>query len=57
MGEVVVKYNSRETPIHATTREDINALLADGCKVNDDRIAAFDNKPGATGKTDQPVYK
>ena len=28
-GEVAVKYDSRETPIHATTREDINSLLSD----------------------------
>ena len=29
-GEVAVEYYSCGTTIHATTREDINALLADG---------------------------
>ena len=46
-----------ETPVHATTRQDINALLEDGYEIGDDRLPAPDNKPSATGKTDRPVYK
>ena len=38
MGEVVVKYDALETPIRATTWEDINTLLADGYGVDDDRL-------------------
>ena len=34
--EVAVKSDQRDTPMHATTREDINALLADGYEVDDD---------------------
>ena len=34
--EVSVKYDACETTINETTREDINALLEDGYKVNDD---------------------
>ena len=56
-GEVSVESDARETPIHATTREDINALLADGYEVDDDRLPAPENTPRNTGKTDQPVYK
>ena len=48
-GEVAVKYDAIETPIHATTREDINDLLADGYEVDDDRLPATDITPSATG--------
>ena len=43
--------------MHATTQEDINDLLADGYKVDDDRLPDPENSPINTGKTDQPVYK
>ena len=56
-GEVAVESDARETPINATTREDINALLAYGYAVNDDRIPVPENTPSNTGKTEQPVYK
>ena len=56
-GEVVVKSDARETPIHATTREDINALLADGYEVDDDRLPAPKNTPRNTVQTDLMVYK
>ena len=55
--DAVVKSDAHETPIHATTIEVINALLADGYKVNDDRLPDPDNTPSNTVKTDQPVYK
>ena len=57
MGEILVKSDARETPIHATNQEDIHALLADGYKVYDDRPPAPKNTPSNTGKNDQPVYK
>ena len=50
--EVAVKYDARETPIHATTRQGIHDLLADGYKVDDARILAPENKPIPTGNTD-----
>ena len=43
--EVVVEYDARETPIHETTQEDINSLLADGYEVDDDRLSDHDNTP------------
>ena len=55
--EVAVKYDARETPIHATNWEGINALLADGYKVDDDRLPVPYNTPSNTGKRDQMVYK
>ena len=57
MGEVVVKYYSLETPMHANTQENINALLADGYEVDDDRLPAPENKHSPIGETEQPVYK
>ena len=56
-GGVAFKYDDRETPIHETTREDINYLLADGYKVDDDILPDPENKPSPTGNTDRPVYK
>ena len=56
-GEVAVKSYTRETPIHATTQEDIHDLLSDGYKVDDDRLPYPKNSPINTDKTDQPVYK
>ena len=53
----LVKSDSLETPIHATTRNNINSLLADGYKVDDDILIAPKNKPINTGYTDRPVYK
>ena len=55
-GEVAVEYDSCDTPIHATTVEDINDLLAYGYKVDNDRLPAPENTPSNTGKMDQPVY-
>ena len=52
---VGVKYDSCETTIHATTQEGINTLLADGYKVDDDRLPDPNNKPSLTGNTYQPV--
>ena len=57
MGEVMVKYDALETPMHANTQENINALLADGYEVDDDRLPAPGNTPINTGKKYQPVYK
>ena len=57
MGEVVVKYDARETTINANTQYELNALLADGYDVNDDRLPAPENTPSNTGKNNQPVYK
>ena len=45
-----VKPNARETPIHATTREDIDYILADDYKVDADRLPDPENKLSATGK-------
>ena len=53
----MVKYDSCETHIQATTREDINYLLVDGYKVDSDRLTTPDNTPSNTGKIDPPVYK
>ena len=39
-GGVHLKSDARETTIHATTREDINALLAYGYEVDYDRFPA-----------------
>ena len=35
-GYVAVKYDAHDTPIHETNREDINNLLEDAHKINDD---------------------
>ena len=43
--------------MHATTREDMNNLLACGYKVDDDRLPAPNNKPSARVDTDRPIYK
>ena len=48
-----VESDARETPIHATTREYINALMAYFYKFNDDRIPTPENKPSDRGDTDQ----
>ena len=37
---VVVEYYYRETPLHATTQEDIHPLLSDGYEFEDDRLTA-----------------
>ena len=55
-GVTIISYY-RENPIHETTREGINDLLADVHEVDDDRFPAPDNKPSLTGDTDRPVYK
>ena len=55
--EVLFKYNARDTLIHATTQEDINALLEDGYEVDDDIFPAADNKLSSTGKTELLVYR
>ena len=49
-GGVEVKPDARETPIHATTREVIDYILADDYKVDDDRLPDLENKLSATGK-------
>ena len=46
-----------ETPIHETSREGINDLLADGYEVDDDIIPALENKPSPIGDTDRSLYK
>ena len=56
-GGVAEEYDACDTPIHATTVEDINSLLAYGYKVDNDRLPAPENTPSNTGKTDQLVYK
>ena len=56
-GEVAVESDARETPIHATNREDINALLAYEYEVDDDRLPAPENTPRDTCQTDPTVYK
>ena len=53
----MVESNYCETPIHATTQEDINDFLADGYKVDSDRLPSPNNTPINTRKTDQPIYK
>ena len=45
---VVVEYNSRETPSCATNQEDINDLLSDGYRFDNDIIPAPKNKPRYT---------
>ena len=47
-GVTIISYY-RENPIHETTREGINDLLADVHEVDDDRFPAPDNKPSLTG--------
>ena len=51
-GEVAVKSDACETPIHANNQEGINALIEDGYKVDDDRIPDPDNIPINIGRTD-----
>ena len=41
----VVKYDARETPIHETTQEGINSLLADGYEVDGDRLPSPKKNP------------
>ena len=57
MGEVVFKYDDRETTIHENSQEDINAVLVDEYEVDDYRLPASENTPSNTGKNNQPVYK
>ena len=57
VGEVTVESVACETPIHETTRQDINVLLKDGYKVNDYRLPAPEYTPRNTDKTYQPEYK
>ena len=56
-GEVTVKSDACETTIQAMTQEDMNALLEDGYKIDDDRLPYTYNKSSATDDTYQPVYK
>ena len=56
-GGGAVELDSHETPIHVTTRDDINDLLLDGYEVDDDRLPSPKNKPNATGATDRPINK
>ena len=56
-GEVQVESDARETPICATAREDINALLVYGYEFDDGRLPTPENTPINTGKNYQPVYK
>ena len=56
-GEVEVESNYFETPIHATTWENINDLLEDVYEVDDDIIPPPKNKPRATENSDRTVYK
>ena len=55
--EVADESDACETSIRETTREDINAVLAYGYNIYDDRLPDYDNKQSATDKTDQRVYK
>ena len=56
-GEVESKYDARETLIHATTQEDISALLADDYEVDDDRFPDPEIKPRNIGKMTNPYKK
>ena len=49
-------YNSRETPIHKITSEDINDLLDSAHKVDYDRLPDPENGPIPTGNTYKSVY-
>ena len=42
--EVAVKSYACETPIHATTQEEINDILSDGYKADDDRLPGPEKK-------------
>ena len=53
----MVKYDALETPIRATTQEDINTLLADGYGVDDDRLSAPENTLRNTGKLTKHYIK
>ena len=55
--EFAIVSNARETPINETTQEDINAHLAVGHEVDDDRLPDIENKPIPTRNTDLSVYK
>ena len=52
-----VKSDLRETPIRATTQEDINALLVDEYEVNNSRPPEPENKPITRGDTYRKIYK
>ena len=56
-GGVTDESDAHETPINATNREDTNYPLADGYKVDYDRLPDLKKKTSATGKYDRPVYK
>ena len=52
-----IVYDACETPIHETTQEDINDLLASGHEVDNDRPPAPKKKPSPAGYTERSVYK
>ena len=52
-----MKYDMCKTPIHETNQENINDLLEYGPEIDYDILRDSDNKPSATGETDQLVYK
>ena len=56
-GQFEFKYDARKNPIHKTTQEDINALLAYGYEVDYDILPAPKKKSRSTGDTDRSVYK
>ena len=50
-GEFAIRSDACETPIHESTKEDINDLLDSGHEVDDDRIPDTKNKPIPTVDT------
>ena len=56
-GGGLIEYYSHKTLIHETTQQDINYILVDGCKFDDDRLPSNGNKPRSIGDTDWPIYK
>ena len=46
-----------ETPIHATTQEDINDLLEDVYEAEYDKHPETNKKPINRGDTNKPIYK
>ena len=54
---VAFKYDSYKIPFNTKTRWDINVLLADGYKFNDDRLLEPEKKSSARGDTDLLIYK